>query len=763
VLERDFHREIQGGSDHGDPVSSLLTDKQFRLATRERFSRSVQLLNNSEGVQQLSQLDLAFDPKLETMCVHSIRIWRDGACLEKSDSEKFRLVQREQSLERQIYDGRLSALFLIEDVRPGDILDFSFTLKQDHGAFADHFFALCPMRWPIPIGSCHVSLLAPADDPPLRWKVQADPGGKVRPPEITEDGDERRYHWQQDNIAALAEIPIAPVWHPVIPILQVSDYEDWEQVGKWVVDLWNVDLVHQDLRDLTETFQSDCDDPVEHARRAVDFVQQDIRYLGLEDGIGGMRPSAPAEVLRRRFGDCKDKSLLLSTLLRMMKIPAAPVLVSFHLGKGVEDHLPMPSAFDHVIVRLQVGGRDIWIDATDAHQRGPLERRWPPNFGRGLQINSKSPRLVPIPDSIPDGTMLRVREDYELGAGERPARLEIQTLAKGLEASRTRAIYRTVGLARFSSGYEEEFQQVYPKAKHESELKLVDDEEANVIEIVETFTIPEFNRLTPDESARYAIFAPSPLRGRVSFLPDDIVPDTPWPIEFPCVVRNRIRVNVPWTTQVEPERETIDNDHFKFEFRSRQISEKKIEILYGYDSKSDHVSPEKVGRYRTDIDRLLKNTNYVIALDGVGQPSWDQRTSSSRRSRQRPPSHGAHRPQQGTGFDLRRGAPKWLIWAAVPFLLLLILSVVFTFASVIFSPDKPGHNPSSPHTKPSSKEKSDLEEVESIIENLAKYRETVSDPESIPLPPSLGIESLPESPQSATPSIDSEGEFKFDL
>src|SRR5256885_1816734 len=45
------------------------------------------------------------------------------------------------------------------------------------------------------------------------------------------------------------------------------------------------------------------------------FVQSDIRYVAIEIGIGGNQPHAAADTFKARYGDCKDKATLLSSML----------------------------------------------------------------------------------------------------------------------------------------------------------------------------------------------------------------------------------------------------------------------------------------------------------------------------------------------------------------------------------------------------------------------------------------------------------------
>jgi transglutaminase-like putative cysteine protease len=45
-------------------------------------------------------------------------------------------------------------------------------------------------------------------------------------------------------------------------------------------------------------------------------VQHDIRYVAIELGIGAQQPHPASDVFTKRYGDCKDKATLLSSILK---------------------------------------------------------------------------------------------------------------------------------------------------------------------------------------------------------------------------------------------------------------------------------------------------------------------------------------------------------------------------------------------------------------------------------------------------------------
>ncbi|HSS38442.1 MAG TPA: transglutaminase domain-containing protein, partial [Polyangia bacterium] len=98
--------------------------------------------------------------------------------------------------------------------------------------------------------------------------------------------------------------------------------------------------------------------------RLVARLGADVKYTGIEFGDASIIPRTPAEVLERRYGDCKDKALLLAALLRGAGVPAQLALLDAGFGSDVDPDVPGLGGFDHAIVYVP-GPKPLWIDATD--------------------------------------------------------------------------------------------------------------------------------------------------------------------------------------------------------------------------------------------------------------------------------------------------------------------------------------------------------------------------------------------------------------
>jgi tetratricopeptide (TPR) repeat protein len=152
---------------------------------------------------------------------------------------------------------------------------------------------------------------------------------------------------------------------------------------------------------------------LETVKKIVAWLHANIRYTGIEFGEASYVPWAPAETVKRGFGDCKDKATLLVALLEQAGITADLALLSTGPGVDVDADLPGMGVFDHAIVRARVGKTDVWIDATqDLVQPGLL-----PDFDqdrRALVISDATKGLVRTPGSAAKDNVIREVRTFEL-------------------------------------------------------------------------------------------------------------------------------------------------------------------------------------------------------------------------------------------------------------------------------------------------------------------------------------------------------------
>jgi len=97
------------------------------------------------------------------------------------------------------------------------------------------------------------------------------------------------------------------------------------------------------------------------------WVQQNIKYIAIEDGLGGFRPRSANTVFNRRYGDCKDMSNLLHNMLNIAEIPSNLAWIGTKSIPYSHIEVPTPMADNHMICTYKDGDQYYFLDATDQH------------------------------------------------------------------------------------------------------------------------------------------------------------------------------------------------------------------------------------------------------------------------------------------------------------------------------------------------------------------------------------------------------------
>ena len=112
---------------------------------------------------------------------------------------------------------------------------------------------------------------------------------------------------------------------------------------------------------LARKLTRDLDGPRATALALADWVRNNIRYVGVWIGAGGVVPHPAATVLENRYGDCKDHASLLEALLAAVGIDSTGALINS--GNAYQlPSTPTLGVFNHVIT--YVPSLDLYLDST---------------------------------------------------------------------------------------------------------------------------------------------------------------------------------------------------------------------------------------------------------------------------------------------------------------------------------------------------------------------------------------------------------------
>ncbi len=591
-------------SKQSDGVSYLLADRQVLIqgSSRHSYSHYAFKIQNESGLENSSNIEIRFDPSYQTLLLHSVDIRRGDKKISKLVPSAIKVLQREKSLEQLIFNGSKTANLFLEDVRVGDVVEYAFSLRGSNPVFAGKHYGLFESQWGVPVQTVYSRLVTEKGRNPV-IKMH---NGHPEPTRQLFDGKDE-YIWNQRDMASLRVRDDAPAWYDPFPSAQWSDFGDWQSVVKWGVPLYTPPTrIPAELAAEAERIKNRFADPAERTAEALRYVQRTVRYLGVEVGPGSHAPTPPELVLSRRFGDCKDKTLLTLTLLKALDIQASPALVNTRSKKAIAQWQPSPGAFDHVIVRAKVGDEYFWLDPTLQQQVGGLRDISQANFGFALVLE---PQQTALTEMLPGAAAEYNRKVLVVfdskGGTQQAVPFTVTTVLEGLSAERLRNTLAKDSPEEVQKQLINYFARFYPNLTAVRPFEVNDNAASNQLTLTEYYTIPDF--WTAGKDNRMEAYAASPDVNDYLRAPRNTVRTEPLGLLHPANVRQTTYVLLPESWTYKAGTSKIKDPAFELE-SSVKFSPGRLTIVDSYRTLSDSVSTQNMPAY---IENLRKARNLL--------------------------------------------------------------------------------------------------------------------------------------------------------
>lgn len=222
----------------------------------------------------------------------------------------------------------------------------------------------------IPVRESHFSLQLPSG-----WEYRAL---WLNYPEVkAAQSGNNQWQWSVSDVKGIREEADMPPLEAVEGQMIVSffpaggpalnGFSNWQQMGNWYLNLTNGRRdASPEIKQIVTTATSSAATPVDKMRALARFVQDDIRYVAIELGVGGWQPHPAAEVYVHRYGDCKDKATLMAAMLHEIGVDSYYVLINAERGAVTPETPAHVGGFNHAIlaIRLPDGVNDPSLIAT---------------------------------------------------------------------------------------------------------------------------------------------------------------------------------------------------------------------------------------------------------------------------------------------------------------------------------------------------------------------------------------------------------------
>ena len=412
----DVQQRIEG------ETLSIYVDQAFKLASPESLTQG--------GTSTASWM-----PDKGDLTVHRVEILRAGKVIDVlKGGARYEVLRRERGLEQRQIDGMLTATLAIPGLQVGDVVRIAYSRdNRDKALQGKVQVDSTLLTLPVEAGFARTTVSWP-EGMAVKWQAGPAAGS---PRETVKDG------WHTVSVPLplpkREEMPQGvPSRFTRPPSLEVTTFASWEEVSRVFAPLYSTKgaiAPGSPLAKEVAKIAGQSPDPLTRAALATRLVQDQVSYLMNGMSGGNYVPQPPAQTWVSRYGDCKAKSLLLLSLLEALGIEAEVVAVNSRAGDALPDLLPMPAAFDHVIVRAQIAGETYWLDGTATGTRLATLADVPP-FRNALPIRADGASLTAITPRVPAQPMAAIKMVIDQRGGvDIPALVTVTTTFSGMLGS----------------------------------------------------------------------------------------------------------------------------------------------------------------------------------------------------------------------------------------------------------------------------------------------------------------------------------------
>ena len=319
----------------------------------ERLSKSqVQQIKiqDAQGVEQYSTLEFNFDPAYEQLFVNKLVVRNAGGeIVAEGDPATYYVTSTVDGYEAST---EKTAHLPVPSLAPGVVIEVIATkrINVERDQFPLDIHYLSSSR---PIRYSAVYVLGDHET------VQHESFGINAP--VTRSGalvwevvDPIVYRWE----------PMQPYYDRLLPWVTIGTTStNWQAAGADYLELIASKLDPARVGDTARRLVRGIESERAKIEAVSSYVQKELYYEAIEFGRRAYIPKTARQTLRDRYGDCKDHSVLLYSMLNAIDIPASLALVN--INQRVIPTMPNIDQFDHMIVSVPVGGERLYIDATD--------------------------------------------------------------------------------------------------------------------------------------------------------------------------------------------------------------------------------------------------------------------------------------------------------------------------------------------------------------------------------------------------------------
>jgi hypothetical protein len=383
----------------------------------------------------------------------------------------------------------------------------------------------------------------------------------------------------------------------------------WKDFGLWMNTnlLYKTDDISEATKQKMVELVGTTSDPIEKAKIIYNYVQNKVRYVSIQLGIGGWKPMNASDVDRLGYGDCKALSNYTKALLNAVNVPSFYTIIYGDSTKRdiINDFVSMQG--NHAILTIPNQGKLYSLECTS--QSAP--------FGFNGDFTDDRMALIIKPDG---GQIIKTSNYNEKNSTQ----IQTGSYAVDQEGNLKAQLKVYSNGVQYSDKYFLETAKPLSVADHyKSNLSEINNLKLEKTSFVNDKTNFQFTENLEISATNYASFSGSLIMfpvnafNRYSSVPQRYRNRTnPFEIQRGFYDEDEIIINLPtgYTVDGTPESSNITNKFGEYKTNIESISEFKMKYKRTLLIKKGNFEKNEYEEFRKFLEQVVKLDNSKILL-----------------------------------------------------------------------------------------------------------------------------------------------------
>jgi len=387
------------------------------------FAREETTFYTTDIASRSSRESVSYSEHLPLEKIEAYSLVSDGKKYKKKEVTEF--TTKDEFNSGVFHDGEKSTNFFFPQLTTGAKTYLNYVLKVEKPQFVPTAYLVSY----IPVERFELTIICD-EEVELGFNYINIDESEV-PVEISQDKKRKRYTWVLKDIPKYqyeSDAPGSGYYLPhIIPRIKYYTFNgERHNVLESLSDLhgWYQGLIKDVNQEASEEIKNTVDSLIrgkttelEKVEAIYYWVQDNIKYIAFEAGMAGFIPEEASSVCKKKFGDCKGMSSILTTMLTEAGIPSSLTWIGTRQLPYDYTDVPTPMVDNHMIAAYKGEDRYYFLDATGGSS--PLEygtafiqgKQALINAGEGRYEVERVPVCPPEASMFEDTTRLKLGDD----------------------------------------------------------------------------------------------------------------------------------------------------------------------------------------------------------------------------------------------------------------------------------------------------------------------------------------------------------------